>query len=349
VQAWSARNAEARTVTGKGYAPDRNDEYLFYQSLLGAWAGETQGEPLAELRQRMRDYMVKAIKEAKRHTSWVAPHEAYEKGVAQFVDTVLHEESGKGFLQLFLPFAQRVAHCGVVNSLAQVVLKVMSPGVVDFYQGSELWDLSLVDPDNRRPVSYEHRMSQLQQLSPLLEQCLGYATRRRAGDRMLVGVGAREGLADRSEPGMARLSQDLLGLLERWEDGAVKLFVTAALLRLRRRFPELLLEGQYVPLELQGVFADHLVAFARQYQDQRLIVIVPRLTTAFMQSKDSWPVGMDTWKQTRLQLPAAFAGRLFRGLFSPQEWPVDSESWNVGELLGAFPAGVYFSGSSASL
>ncbi|MBI2817126.1 MAG: hypothetical protein HYX72_09320 [Acidobacteria bacterium] len=148
-------------------APDRGDEYIFYQSLAGTWPADTQ-EPDLDYVERIRQFMLKAIKEKKLHTSWINPSEAYDRAMADFVRRTLTGTRAKRFLGGFRSFAKRVAWLGMVNSLAQVVLKIASPGVPDFYQGTELWDLNLVDPDNRRPVNYHQRRQILYKLEPVL-------------------------------------------------------------------------------------------------------------------------------------------------------------------------------------
>src|SRR4029079_6313174 len=153
VSEWRKINAVHRTAVDRAYAPDANDEYLFYQALVGSWPAEpvTAPPPVEappELVARLRGYMQKAIKEAKTHTSWFNQGGAYEDAVAKFVDTTLHGSAASRFLQSFVPFVRRGAHGGMVNSLAQLVLKVASPGVPDFYQGTEFWQLDMADPDN---------------------------------------------------------------------------------------------------------------------------------------------------------------------------------------------------------
>ncbi len=143
--------------------PDRNDEYLFYQTLVGTWPADSLNrEELAEFRERIAAYMQKAIKEAKVHTSWVNPNDAYVRAVESFVAQALSAESGDEFMNDFSQFHRRIAYVGMLNSLAQTLLKMTAPGVPDFYQGTELWDLSLVDPDNRRPVDYAKRIEFLE-------------------------------------------------------------------------------------------------------------------------------------------------------------------------------------------
>ena len=150
VTRWRALNRRFRADIDGVDAPDANDEYLLYQTLVGAWPFTADGQ--AGFSERLKSYMVKAMREAKRRTSWITPDDRYEAAVLRFVDDILDRR--RPFLQAFLPFQARVAELGMYNSLAQLLIKITAPGVPDFYQGTELWDLSLVDPDNRQPVDY---------------------------------------------------------------------------------------------------------------------------------------------------------------------------------------------------
>jgi len=354
VRRWTVQNAAAKTQMGKDSAPDRNDEYLFYQTLIGAWAGELSGTSLQSLRERMRDYMLKAIKEAKLHTSWVAPNEAYEKGVEKFVETVLNEAPENSFLNAFAPFARRVARLGAVNSLSQVILKSTAPGVCDFYQGTELWDLSLVDPDNRREVDYSRRQDLLENILPLLESSLDYAEsgRRTTEARVLVAQGMRGSSDWHAERSAEDISMELRGLFEHWDDGSIKMFVTAATLRFRKRHPELFLEGSYIPLEARGSWADHVVAFARTSGDHVLLVVVPRLIVPLVHTDESWPIGPESWGTTTLSLPAELAQRTYRGVLAPGEWRATQADGSAGlplaGLLKDCPVGLFYAGPQAA-
>jgi (1->4)-alpha-D-glucan 1-alpha-D-glucosylmutase len=227
---WSELNASIRT----GPAPASDEEYLLYQTLLGAWP---IGDALpADFAGRIKQYMTKALREAKLRTSWTAPNETHEKAIHGFIDRLLTWEP---FLADFRPFQQRIARFGMINSLAQTLLKLTAPGVPDTYQGTELWDLSLVDPDNRRPVDYAARAELLRSL-------------------------------DTAKPAE---------LLTQWTDGRIKLLITTRALHARRRLAPLFIEGEYVPLEPQGALADHAFAFARRLGEAVAVVIVPRLVT----------------------------------------------------------------------
>src|SRR5690606_37308084 len=210
-------------------APSYNDEYLLYQTLIGAWPLEEMDETaFGVFRQRIEDYMLKAVKEAKVHTSWINPNREYEEAVRQFVQGVLSGRDRNLFLADFVPFQRRVARCGMFNSLSQTLLKCASPGVPDIYQGNELWVFSLVDPDNRRPVDYAHRRRMLQELMAF------------------VSVPAAEQAAR------------VRSLLDGMEDGRPKLYLTWKALMLRRTLPEVFQHGEYLPLTAIGPREDHL-------------------------------------------------------------------------------------------
>jgi (1->4)-alpha-D-glucan 1-alpha-D-glucosylmutase len=296
VQRWAAINADCRTTVDGAPAPDRNDEYLFYQALLGSWpAGLTEPVAPPDLIPRLKDYMAKATREAKVHTSWIAANEGYDQAVARFVEEALAGPRAREFLARFVPFQRRVAHAGMINSLAQLVLKIASPGVPDFYQGTELWDLSLVDPDNRRPVDYGHRAAMLAELEPWLDES-----------------------APKPPAEQAAAVADWLA---NWPDGRIKLFVTACGLRLRRSAPDLFLSGAYVPLAVEGDRADHAVAFARRRGDEWVVAVVPRLVAPLSASKSALPVGAGAWGDTKVRLPPECAAAVLRNAFTREPVP----------------------------
>ncbi len=220
--------------------PDRNDEYLFYQLLVGAWPAELTGVAALDagavgaFAQRLEATMVKSIREAKLHSTWASPNASYEDATANFVRLALDASRPNAFLDALLPFQERVARLGVHNSLVQTTLKLTLPGMPDIYQGAELWDLSLVDPDNRRPVDYAVRA------------------------RLLDHRG------------------DLPRLMKNWRDGRCKLVATAALLARRRVQPELFADGTYEPVTATGAKADEVCAFARRHGEAMLLVVVAR-------------------------------------------------------------------------
>ena len=254
LQRWRTINRRAKSTLDETEAPDANEEYLFYQTLLGTWPVEPSGAPVSnatpEYIERIQAYMAKALKEAKMNTSWIQPNESWDRAMNEFVAKVLDPSPRNRFLPSFLPVAERVAQLGAINSLTQVFLKLTVPGVPDIYQGNEIWDLSLVDPDNRRPVDYAKRRELL---------------------KSLEGVSPEE-------------------LLRHWPDGRIKLFVTQRLLRFRRAHPALFHAGDYTPLRVTGPFAESCVAFAREHQGERFVALAPRLSArvGFPPIGDRW-------------------------------------------------------------
>ena len=222
--------------------PDRNDEYMIYQMMLGGWPVELTGNAdldpaaLRSFAERLKQAVTKSIREAKTHSTWASPNAEYESAVLSFVEGALDPEESRAFLAAFLPFEERIARLGVENSLVQTALKLTVPGVPDFYQGSELWNLSFVDPDNRRPVDYRKR-----------EDLLGSLGRASMGE-----------------------------LLSHWQDGAVKLVLISQLLALRAAQPELFERGQYEPLLAEGPKAQLVCAFARRSGNCAVVVLVAR-------------------------------------------------------------------------
>jgi (1->4)-alpha-D-glucan 1-alpha-D-glucosylmutase len=248
VPTWS-RLLRARRGDIEGTAPpDRNDEYLFYQMLLGSWPIELlNGEPdraaLEAYVERLQGALIKSLREAKVHSTWVVPDMAYEEAMVSFAADALDPSRAGNFLALFLPFVSRVAELGARNSLVQTVLKLTLPGMPDIYQGAELWDFSMVDPDNRRPVDY----------------------RRRA--RMLEEVLAD--LASDREAAMRRYTEE-------WRDGRFKLATIATLLAWRRDHAALFQDGGYEPVAADGPDADRICGFLRSQADNMLLVAVAR-------------------------------------------------------------------------
>lgn len=240
---WRTLNRRWKKQIDETDAPDSNEEYLLYQILLGSWPLEPYRELSEEARgvyrARVQQYMAKALKEAKLNTSWVQPNESWDSAVSEFVTRVLDPSPRNRFLESFIPVAEQVACTGAINSLSQTLLKLTAPGVPDIYQGNELWDFSLVDPDNRRPVDYELRRHLL--------HSLGEAT-----------------------------PEDLLG---NWRDGRIKLFLTQRLLTFRREHRALFARGNYQALQLRGEFADCAIAFARSHESQTIAVVVPRFSS----------------------------------------------------------------------
>jgi len=301
VARWARINRSRRVEVDGELAPSRGDEYLLYQTLVGAWPlGEVDEGGLEDLRGRISAYMEKAMREADVHTSWTKVNEEYEAAVAGFVEALLAPGANL-FLDDVVPFARKVARLGALNSLSQTLLKLAVPGVPDVYQGNETWDLSLVDPDNRRPVDYALR-----------EELLGEL----------------EGL----DPSEARV------LLKEgtWQSGRPKLYLTWKALGLRRERPGLFAEGEYVPLEVEGEGAEHPVAFARVHDGDAAIVIVQRLYSRLVGNGGPLLPDAGVWKGTSVALPEGLAGREYLSILSGGS-PRAEGRLAVGELLDGFP------------
>lgn len=303
---WARWNKRKKTKIDGEVAPTRNDEYLLYQTLVGAWPVDSP--PGKEFADRICAYMVKAIREAKMNSSWITPNEAYEKAVCDFVESILCAEPASAFRVDFEPFVERIARAGWWNSLSQTLLKIASPGVPDVYPGTETWSLTLVDPDNRRPVDFDSLERKMAEI-----------------DAATDGAGPQR-------------KTWLQELLQNAGDGRIKLFVLAAALRLRRSQPELFTVGEYLPLELLGPQADHVVAFARMHGERAVIVATPRLVSGLTGELGRMPCGED-WRGGKLRLPESLQGRSWRHLYSGVTVTVDEEL-EVEALLGDFPVGL---------
>jgi (1->4)-alpha-D-glucan 1-alpha-D-glucosylmutase len=248
VARWKLLNAPHVVTCGAMRAPSAGREYMLYQALLGAWP--LQG-PDADFVERIQAYALKAAREGKEQTSWLNPHEAYEAGLRSFIARILDRSVSAEFLDSLATLARRLALLGALNSLSQLTLKATMPGVPDFYQGTELWDLSLVDPDNRRPVDFAERAALLPSLRT---------------------------------PDWSRLTED-------WASGQLKFAWTAHLLTLRTEFADVFTHGGYEPLEVSGPHRDQVVAFARRHGKQAAIIAVGRRLAAFTDNGRTWPQG----------------------------------------------------------
>ena len=247
---WLRLNRSRRSEIDGESVPDRNVEYLFYQALFGAWPPALaldDDAAINNLAERMEAYMIKAVRERKLETSWSNPNADYEAALQRYVRSVLDGSRPNPFLAEFHMFVGSLMRHGAITALAQLVLKLTVPGVPDIYQGGELWDFSLVDPDNRRPVDWDVRISLLAKLD---------------------GMQPRDLAAD-------------------WQDGREKLFVTHRLLALRRAHPRLFAEGDYRPVEVAGERSSHLCALARSHDGMSLVAAVPRLTHQLYRGGDA--------------------------------------------------------------
>jgi (1->4)-alpha-D-glucan 1-alpha-D-glucosylmutase len=311
VRDWRRFNRGHKRLVNDKPAPSPNDEYLLYQTLVGAWPSESltdmsnsiDGTDWKVFSERMENYMLKAIREAKQNTSWINRNTEYENAVLSFVRTLLKPDPKNRFLDDFLPFQRRVARIGLWNSLSQTLFKLTCPGVPDIYQGNELWNFTLVDPDNRRPVDYIRRQQ--------LFECI-------------------RGWGDAPD---ASLMQRLL---ETPEDGRMKLYLTWRTLCLRRQQPNLFQEGEYLPLAVAGAKADHVVAFARKSETTTLLVVAPRLVAGLLNSTDLPPIGPRIWEDTLVVLPSGDFHTGYRNVLTGKFLGSRSEI-SVSEVLSEFP------------
>lgn len=242
---WKLLNAPHLVIDGETRAPSAAFEYMLYQTLLGAWPLQ-RDEAFVE---RIQGYALKAAREGKQETSWLNPNAAYEDGLRTFIARILDPSQSGPFLDSMESWVQRIALLGALNGLSQITLKAMIPGVPDFYQGTEFWDFSLVDPDNRRPVDFMARAAALDELA----------------------------------------NPDWAGLTRDWSDGRIKLAWTRQLLKLRAELPSLFARGGYEPLQVTGRDRDHVIAFARRLDRDAVIVVVTKAFAALTQDGRRWP------------------------------------------------------------
>jgi len=284
---WSRLNGRNKITINGQSVPDGNEECLLYQTLLGTYPlGRMDRKHRDEYRRRIQSYMLKAIREAKVHTGWTSPNKPYEKGVAQFISTILDPSpSGNPFLADFTTLNTQVACCGMYNSLAQSLLKIFSPGVPDLYQGNELWDFSLVDPDNRRPVDFACRIHLLNALR-------------------------KEAVQKRQ---LLHLAQHLVNTKE---NGQIKLYVIWRALVHRRANAGLFEHGTYLPAKAVGKNNSHVCAFVWQTGSDQLVVVAPRLVARLTQKAAIAPIGEHVWGDSHLILPQGCPAGQYRNIFT---------------------------------
>jgi (1->4)-alpha-D-glucan 1-alpha-D-glucosylmutase len=307
---WRELNRQQKESRDGTPAPDANEEYLLYQTLVGTWPlVQMNAEEHDEYVKRVQDYMFKALKEAKLHTSWVNPDEGYEQAVRNFVAGVLASGDDNQFLSDFKEFQRVTARAGMLNSLAQVLLKTTAPGVPDFYQGTELWHFRLVDPDNRGPVDYELRQ------------------------RLLSSLAQPEG-ADT----VALVEQ----LLAAPEDGRIKLFITTRALQYRRAHSELFAQGDYQPLFARGGHGEHTLAFARQYDGREVVIVTARFFVGLGAVRaEQLALKPDLWDDTVLPLGEQFGAARYRDVLTGREFDAQDgpggKELRLADLLAPLP------------
>jgi (1->4)-alpha-D-glucan 1-alpha-D-glucosylmutase len=306
---WSAWNQSKKRFVNGMAVPDPNEEYFLYQTLIGAWP--LLREEIPEFKERLQAYTIKAAREAKVHTRWIAPNHEHENALTAFMEAILNESNHNEFLNDFQKNHARLAYYGALNSLSQVLLKIVSPGVPDFYQGTELWDFSLVDPDNRRPVDFHQRAQLLNDLK----------------------------MKAKKDPGS--LIQELL---PNWQNGAIKLYTTYKALNFRKAHPDLFLLGDYIPIMTKGPHSKQVVAFARKLENTWVVVVVGRLFTKILSAEDI-SFNQKVWQESFLSLPHdaptelvnIFTGETIKSI--PHE---QSKSLPLANLFQNLPAALLF-------
>lgn len=271
ISQWSYENNPHKIQDGDDLIPSRNDEYLLYQTLIGTWALFPM-EPSQHIQymNRILTYMEKATKEAKIHTSWVNPNETYDNGMKEFIRRILNLNGGEStFLKHLETFVQKIQQTGMLNSLSQLVLKMTSPGIPDIYQGNEIWDFSLVDPDNRREVDFTNRQYLLKNIQ---------------------------------ETDVSEYPELLLQWLNRPEDGKIKLFLTHKLLEARKKIPKLFTQGTYLPLSLDGKHQNKLITYARIFEGKKVVIVTSRFFYTLI-GDNKLKILPNTWQDHTLILP----------------------------------------------
>ncbi len=283
---WNRLNKKKKPVIDGMAVPDRNEEYLLYQTLIGAWPVELMHESeYKAFKNRIKDYMLKAIREAKVNTSWINPNTIYEDAMMLFIERIINPIPDNQFLNEFLAFQKKISHYGMFNSLSQTLLKITSPGVPDFYQGTEIWNFSLVDPDNRRPVDYKIRMEMLEELKEY-----------------------------ESDIGPLELMKELT---INKDDGKIKMYVIYKSLNFRKNNRELFEKGEYIPLEVYGERADNVCAFVRRAGNRRAITVVPRFLTWMISPAGIFPFDVE-WNDSFIVIPFAETGARYRNIFTDE-------------------------------
>jgi (1->4)-alpha-D-glucan 1-alpha-D-glucosylmutase len=367
---WRRLNARCRVRLDDEIAPDRNEEYFIYQTLVGAWPLPPHGpEEHGAFVDRIQAYLQKALHEAKTHTSWINPDPAYDGAVAKFVERILDERQSARFLEDFRAFQANVRHYGLFNSLSQALLKVTLPGIPDFYQGTELWDFSLVDPDNRRPVDYDLRRRTLAELRATMEErrTRGFDLRvdlsRITGESAVLSrpqraraEAARAELGRESRPpkpnglalkepdnAMSDLSRFARELTAAKEDGRIKLYLLTTALHCRRDRPELFAAGDYLPAHASGERAN-VCAFVRRQGGERALVAVPRLLTRLVEPGEL-PLGPAVWGDEVLYVPGVEPGERLRNVFTGEVLTAGERDRQtalpLAEVFGHFPAALF--------
>ncbi len=300
---WDQANGKFLQQLNGEQVPSANRVFFLYQALLGAYP--MAGEPEEDFLDRVKEAMTKAMREAKRFSNWSEPNEKYEAGVHEFTEGIFEENTE--FRKSFLPFVQKLGFYGMLYSIGQVLLKITAPGIPDIYQGCELWDLSMVDPDNRRPVDFEIRKNLLAELE------------------------------NQQENGRKNA---LKSMLENWSDGRIKLFTTRQALRIRKASQNLFIKGAYIPLQTSFEGQAHVLAFARKTENQWCVVLIP-LNVTDLSEAGTFPLGQASWKNATVTLPQG-APNQWRNAFTNETFSGNGKL-QLANVFATFPLALLIS------
>ncbi len=295
IRRWSRINRRFK----KANMPDTNDEYFLYQTLIGAFPFYSEDSFV----ERIKEYMIKAVREAKVYTAWIKPDTDYEDACAGFIEKLLKISEDNLFLKDFIPFQRKIAHFGLFNSLSQLMIKMTSPGIPDFYQGSELWDLTLVDPDNRRDIDFEKRKALLEEIKEKESRDIG------------------------------EVMEDYFS---RKEEGIIKLYVVYRCLHARKKYCEFFSDGDYAAVETGGTYRESIISFARIKEKRAVLTVVPRFLTSFV-NEGEMPFG-DIWKETFITIPDGIATS-YTDIITGEEILADKMVY-IRDIFRCFPGSV---------
>jgi (1->4)-alpha-D-glucan 1-alpha-D-glucosylmutase len=265
---WETVNKKFKQTVNGASVPDGNEEYTLYQTLIGMYP--FQKTERKRVIPRLEGYIEKMLREAKIHSFWSEPNIEYENAVKAFVRDILNPSKTNLFLGEFLPFQEKIAQYGILNSLSQALIKMTAPGIPDLYQGTELWDLSLVDPDNRREIDYKLREKHIDEI-------------RKKGDSPQVFEYIDELVAGRN-------------------DGRIKMFLLYKALQARKENENLFLNGDYEQIRITGRYRNNVIAFARDDDEATAVILAPRWFTSLV-DEHTFPVGKRVWADTTVYLP----------------------------------------------
>lgn len=303
---WETVNKKFKKIVNDVATPDRNEEYMLYQTLIGMYPfGRDEYDGVIP---RLEQYVEKMLREAKVHSRWSEPNTAYENAVKTFVREIVTPSEHNLFIDEFLPFQQKISHYGTLNSLSHVLIKMTAPGIPDFYQGTELWDLSLVDPDNRRPVDFDLRKKYLEEI----------VTRSNRTD----------------------VFDYISDLRENAVDGRIKMFLIYKTLAARKENSGVFREGEYTQIRVTGKHRNHIIAFAREYENTTTISIAPRWLTSLVDER-TFPLGREIWGDTAVYLRAP--GNRVWGNALTGETISKGGRIAVGDILTNFPVALLIS------